>query len=255
MWDLYDSLIDAVPVGIRVTDCVCGLNWFAVRSPAGVGLAMNPGEGAAQLPQAGRYAGMALRDLAALVKSWNFYEAALGLAAINSAFNGPLTVERAHGRPIDAIPNANCFHYLRDEFRGQKVTVVGHFRDLEPLKEICTLNILERKPQAGDLPDPACEFVLKDQDILVITAVTLINKTLPRLLQLSTGAKIVLTGPSTPLTPLLYAHGVDMLAGLVVQNETRVLRTVQEGGQNQLFESGARMVMLSRLEHPARLAG
>lgn len=254
MWDLYEALIDAVPANVRVTDCVCGLNWTAVRSSAGVGLAMTPGEGVPQLSQAGRYGAMALRDLAALVKSWNFFEAALGLAAINSALNGPQTVEHAHGRLIDAIPGANCFHYLREEFRGRKVTVFGHFRDLEPLKEICTLNILERKPQAGDLPDPACEWVLKEQDIVVITAVTLINKTLPRLLQLSAGAKIVLTGPSTPLSPLLYAHGVDMLAGLVVQDEAQVLRTIQEGGQHQLFESGARMVTLSRLEHPARLA-
>jgi uncharacterized protein (DUF4213/DUF364 family) len=245
MWDLYDALIEAVPAKARASDCVCGLNWFAVRS-LGVGLSMAPGDGAPSLPQAGRYAGMALKDLAALSKSWNFHEAALGLAALNAAFNGPATVAAAFGQPLDRIESANCFHYLREDFRGKKVTVVGHFRDLEPLKEICDLTILERKPQQGDLPDTACEFVLPGQDIVVITAVTLINKTLPRLLQLAQGARIVLTGPTTPLTPILFDFGIEMLAGLVVENEAHVLRTVQEGGQHQLFDSGARMVTLQR---------
>jgi uncharacterized protein len=254
MWDIYDALIDAVPAGLRVQECVCGLNWFAVRSQ-GVGLAMTPGEGPVVLPQAGHYAGMKVRELAALVKSWNFCEAALGLAAINSALNGPEMVERAHKRRLADIPRANCFHFLREDFRGRKVTVVGHFRDLEPLKEICSLNILERRPQPGDLPDPACEWVLRDQDYVVITAVTLINKTLPRLLQLAAGARIVLTGPSTPLTPLLYGHGIDMLAGLVVHDEATVLRTIMEGGQQQLFDSGSQMVMLERHKTAVRLAG
>lgn len=245
MWDLYDALIEAVPVKVLATDCVCGLNWFAVRS-SGVGLSMAPGDGAPSLPLAGRYAGMALKDLAALSKSWNFHEAALGLAAINAAFNGPATVVATFGQPLDRMETANCFHYLREDFRGKKITVVGHFRDLEPLKEICELTILERKPQQGDLPDPACEYVLPDQDIVVITAVTLINKTLPRLLQLAHGARIVLTGPTTPLTPILFDFGIEMLAGLVVENDAQVLRTVQEGGQHQLFDSGARMVTLQR---------
>lgn len=255
-WDLYDALIEAVPTGLTLADCVCGLHWMGVGADGGgVGVAMTPGDGVPSFPSAGTYAGKPLRDVAAYIKSWNFYEAALGLAAINAALNNPKVVEAAHGIPVASLPSANCFHYLREDFRGKKVSVVGHFRDLEPLKDICSLTILERKPQQGDLPDPACEYVLADQDIVVITAVTLINKTLPRLLQLAKGAKVVLTGPSTPLTPLLYDHGIAMLAGLIVQDEAHVLRVLQEGGQHQLFESGARMVTLSPDLTPVRLAG
>ncbi|GAA0526735.1 hypothetical protein FHS83_002095 [Rhizomicrobium palustre] len=255
-WDIYDALIEALPGNAKATACVCGLHWMGVRSShGGVGVAMTPSDGPPLFAEAGSYTGRPLRDVAALIKSWNFYEAALGLAAINAALNNPEAVEATHGVPLGTLPRANCFHYLREEFRGKNVAVVGHFRDLEPLKEICSLTILERKPQAGDLPDPACEYVLPGQDIVVITAVTLINKTLPRLLQLSQGAKIVLTGPSTPLTPLLYEHGVSMLAGLVVQDEDAVLRTLQEGGQHQLFDFGARMVTLEAAPHLARRAG
>lgn len=243
MWDLYDALIEAVPASATAEHCICGINWFAVRS-LGVGISMSQGQGTPSMPRAGQYAGMALRDLAALSKSWNFHEASLGVAALNSALNGPATVAKAFARPIESMESNNCFHHLREDFRGKKVTVVGHFRDLDPLREICEMTILERNPQPGDTPDPACEYVLPGQDIVVITAVTLINKTLPRLLQLAKGARIVLTGPTTPLTPILFDFGIEMLAGLVVEDEPLVLRTVQEGGQHQLFAGGTRMVTL-----------
>jgi hypothetical protein len=64
MWEIYDTLIDAVPAESKVRDCLAGLHWFAVRSE-GMGLAMTPREGAASLPRAGEIAGMRTRDLAA----------------------------------------------------------------------------------------------------------------------------------------------------------------------------------------------
>ena len=53
------------------------------------------------LPHAGKLAGMKTRELAGWVKSWNPYEAALGLAAINSALNAPDVVERSCGPLLD----------------------------------------------------------------------------------------------------------------------------------------------------------
>ena len=83
--------------------------------------------------------------------------------------------------------------------RGKKVAVVCHVMGLERVAEICTLWILERKPQPRDLPDSACEYILAEQDIVVMTASTLINKTMPRLQALSGGAQIMVAGPTTSL--------------------------------------------------------
>jgi uncharacterized protein len=80
MWDLYDRLISAVPENLVVADCLAGLNWFLVRS-LGVGVSMRPLETAGALRNAGHLRGMNLRELATWVKSWNEYEAAMGLAA------------------------------------------------------------------------------------------------------------------------------------------------------------------------------
>jgi uncharacterized protein (DUF4213/DUF364 family) len=242
MWEIYDRLIEAVPPDSVVSRCVCGLHWFLVRSE-GLGAAMTPREGEASVAGSGTLAGMKTRDLAARVKSWNWHEAALGLAAINSALNAPAVLERI-GLQAEQQPDQDVFTYLMDEFRGKKVTVIGHFRNLEKVAAACDLTILERRPQNGDLPDPACEWILPQQDIVVMTATTLINKTLPRLLELSRGARVVLAGPSTPLTPLLFPFGIDVLGGLAISQEDRIWQAVQEGGQHEIFNHGSRMTRL-----------
>ncbi len=237
MWEIYDALIEAVPADSTVQASLAGLHWFAVRSD-GMGLAMTPREGDACLPRAGEVAGMRTRDLAGCVRSWSLHEAALGLAAINSALNAGVCPEKQ--------PDEDVFTCLLDELRGRKVAVVGHFRNLERVAAVCDLSILERRPQPGDFPDPACEWILPEQDFVFITATTLINKTLPRLLQLSRKARVVLCGPSTPLTPKLLEFGIEMLGGLVVEDEARVWNVIQEGGQHGIFSNGSRMVKLVR---------
>jgi uncharacterized protein (DUF4213/DUF364 family) len=95
------------------------------------------------------------------------------------------------------------------------------------------------------LPDPACEYVLPEQDFVFITATTLTNKTMPRLLQLSRKASVFLVGPSTPFAPLLFNHGIDTLAGTVVLNPESVWAAAQEGAARSVFNHGAQMVKVS----------
>jgi uncharacterized protein (DUF4213/DUF364 family) len=244
MWEIYDELIEAVPAHSRVRHAVAGLHWCAVQAES-LGLAMSPREGAAEIAGAGRIAGMATRDLARWVKSWNWYEAAIGLAAINAALNAPEGVE-ACGLALDGGSCDDVFTFLMEEMRGKRVAVVGHFRNLQRVADICDLAILERRPQDGDLPDPACEYILADRDIVIVTATTLINKTLPRLLQLCRKTRVVVAGPSTPLTPLLLDRGVEMLGGLVVHDAEKIRTLVAEGGHHDIFGPGAQMVKLAR---------
>ncbi|MDR3435849.1 DUF364 domain-containing protein [Telmatospirillum sp.] len=251
MWKIYDDLIAAVPEDSVVSECLMGLNWILVRSE-GVGVAMTPRETGAAAKAAGSISGMKTRDLAQWVKSWNFMEAAIGLAAINSAINAPATVESRCGFRLEDMPSEDVFHYLRDDFKGKKVAVIGHFHGLEDLVDICELTILERCPQDGDLPDPACEYILGEQDIIVMTATTLINKTMPRLLQLGRNSRVVVCGPSTPMTPMMFGHGVDLLGGLVVENPAVAWHVVQEGIERGLLQTGSRMVRLAAPEDRRR---
>ncbi|HXP96473.1 MAG TPA: DUF364 domain-containing protein, partial [Telmatospirillum sp.] len=238
--------IAAVPADSVVQDCLVGLNWILVRSDRGLGIAMQPH----RMPGSPRsyrpIAGMKTRDLAKWSKSWDFLDAAIGLAAINSVLNDRKPVEGWCGRALDTLPDINFFEDVPDDFKGRKVAVVGHFYGLESLAQSCTLSVLERLPRDGDLPDPACEYILPEQDIVIMTATTLINKTMPRLLQLSRNARVIVCGPTTPLTPLMFGHGVDMLAGFVVTDHKAAWLAVQEGAERELLAvAGSRMVQIT----------
>lgn len=210
-------------------------------------MAMAPSEGRAAPTGAGAIAGLPLAAVAARAKSWNFADAALGMAAINAHYNAPERIRALEEDPAFTVHSGcNTFEYMLPRVTGRRVTVVGHFRGLERLAEHCELTILERKPQAGDLPDPACEDVLPRSDFVFMTATTLINKTLPRLLALSRDAFVCIVGPTTPLTPRWFDLGVDLIGGLVVEDVPAVWPVLQEGGQHSFFDRGTRMVQLER---------
>ncbi len=244
MWQLYDDLIDLIPEDIKVEECLLGCHWILVRSEA-VGIAMTPFEGSRYIRGTGNLEGMSLRELAGYIKSWNFMEAALGSAALNSFINRPQSVKKLEGY-IQAEDNLNAFEYLKKQLTGKKVAVIGHFPGLEELEDICKLSILERRPSKGDFPDPACEYILPEQDYIFITGATLANKTLPRLLQLGSNSEIILVGPSTPLSPILFDYGVDMLAGTIVIDKELIRKTVQECGCREIFKCGGKMVKIHK---------
>lgn len=245
-WSLYNELLSAIPADATVEDIMVGVHWTIVRSNLGLGLAMSPpAYGAPHIGGLGAFLGGELRRLAALAKSWNPVEAALGVAAMNAYFNAPPTIRSVWKSAPGGQPNESVFVTMKNALAGKRVTVVGHFPDLDPIAEVCQLSILERNPQPGDFPDPACEYILHDQDYLFMTGVTLINKTLPRLLELGSQSQIVLVGPSVPLSPLWFGTGVSLLAGTVVLEPERLWKHVALGGDRSVFKHGAHTVKLT----------
>lgn len=245
MWKIFDELIEAIPPDLKIDRCLVGLHWVLVKS-AGIGMAVTPHEYETRTGLAGKITGMRVRELAAYIKSWHGIEAALGLAAINSVLNKPGKVENEFGIKIAEQKNISIFNSMKEEIRGKKVAFIGHFKGLEDIEGICDLVVLERRPLLGDYPDPACEYLLSDREYVFITGTTIINKTLPRLLELCRGSKIILTGPSTPLTPLLFRHGIDVLAGTIVTDEVMFWQLIKEGGFRKLFKNSVRLINVQK---------
>ncbi|MGK0550733.1 Rossmann-like domain-containing protein [Enterococcus faecalis] len=73
--------------------------------------------------------------------------------------------------------------------------------------------MFELTPKAGDHSASVSEFLLLEMELVYISGLTLINKTLPRLLELSQNAQTILVGTSCPLCSTLFHHGIDVLAG------------------------------------------
>ncbi|MGI5837296.1 MAG: Rossmann-like domain-containing protein, partial [Chloroflexota bacterium] len=186
----------------------------------------------------GKIASMPVRRVSEYIKSWNRFEAVIGLAAINSVVNSEDQLVRLGGKPAVEQPQVSIFDYCVDMARGKKVAVIGHFPGLEGLQSVSQLSILEMNPAPGEYPSPACEYILPQQDIVFITATALPNKTLPRLLELSRDAYVVLVGPSAPLSPVLFNHGVDMIASTVLTDHDKAWQAALEGGREAVKQMG-----------------
>jgi len=99
------------------------------------------------------------------------------------------------------------------------------------------MKVLERQPGMGDLPDPACEYLLPEAEWVFITS-SITNKTFPRLAALSRDAVSVLMGPTTPWLPELRHFGIDYLAGVEIGDPKALRQTVAEGGGVRIFDAG-----------------
>ncbi|KMW69842.1 Rossmann-like domain-containing protein [Limnoraphis robusta] len=64
------------------------------------------------------------------------------------------------------------------------------------------------------------------------------NKTFPRLAELSKDATLVLMGPTLPWLSELAEMGVNYLAGVRIINPQALRQTVAEGGGTRIFETG-----------------
>ena len=96
------------------------------------------------------------------------------------------------------------------------------------------------------MPSEAADQVIPRADIVALTGTTLINHTFEDLLALCRPEALVLVlGPSTPLSPILFNHGVHLLSGSVVENEEAVLRAVSQGANfRQVHRQGVRLVTM-----------
>lgn len=220
MWELYDRLIENIDPNARA-ERVCQGNWRAfVESDGNAGLAslLRGCPGSTPAAALSDYEGMSLREMAALCKSWDPLESALGIAAMNAWYNRREMLEAAGAEIFSAgMKQGDAFRTLLPRIKGKKVATIGHFRGVRELyQEHCELYIFEREPKEGDLPDAAEEYLLQEMDVVFTTGMTFTNKTLPRILQLAQNAYVVLTGPSVPMCPLLQNFGVDLLSGTVV---------------------------------------
>jgi uncharacterized protein (DUF4213/DUF364 family) len=176
-------------------------------------------------------------ELAEYSLSDNVLEASIGVAAINSL----LDVDDSQATEINAVD------VLAEHGRGKNVALIGHFPFIPKLKPMVgQLWVIEQRPSEGEYPAEAATELLPQADVVAITSTTLINHTLEGLLELcQSDAMVMMLGPSTPLTRILFDHGVSILSGSMVIDESAVLRTVGQGATFQQVE-GVRLLTLRR---------
>jgi uncharacterized protein (DUF4213/DUF364 family) len=227
---------------VPVRSVLVGAHWTAVCSRH-CGLASTlTGEkphGHERVREVGRLHLKTAYQLAELAHSENLLEASIGVAAINSL----VRAEDKH------FTESNARDILMERGRGRAVALVGHFPFIPELKALTKeLWVIEQRPIEDEHPAMAAADLIPRADVVAITGTALINHSLEGLLALCRPTSFVMVlGPSTPLSPVLFDHGVTMLSGALVLDEEAAMRTIGQGATFQQVE-GVRLVAMSREE-------
>jgi uncharacterized protein len=222
--NVIDDLLNTAHLASRdypVQDVLIGLHWTAVQSRF-LGLAATQADQsccfAEEIRGAGALHQKTAYELAEYLHSSRPLEASLGMAALNSLL------------PVDeqSAVALNARDLLIQKSQGRRTALVGHFQFTEDIRRLAAqLWVLELVPSPGDLPATDAPLYLPQADVIGITASTLLNGTFEDVARLfPTQALVVMLGPTTPLSPVLFDYGINVLAGARVSDPDHILRLI-----------------------------
>jgi uncharacterized protein (DUF4213/DUF364 family) len=175
-------------------------------------------------------------ELAEYAKSDSLLEASVGMATINSLID----IEESK------CVEKNAFELILEKGQGKNVAIVGHFPWIPKLKgKTKNLWVLEQRLKEGDLPAKEADRILPRCDVVGITGTSFINHTLEGLLSLCKEAYVLLIGPTSPLSPILFDYGIDAICGAKVIDEEKVIRSISEGATFKEV-TGVRLLTLTK---------
>jgi hypothetical protein len=175
-------------------------------------------------------------ELAEYAKSKSLLEASIGMATINSL------IDVDESKCVEK----NAFEMLLEKGKEENVAVIGHFPWIPKLREkVQNLWVLEERLREGDLPSKDADRILPQCDVVGITGTSFINHTLEGLLALCGKAFVVLIGPTSPLSPILFDYGIDAICGSKVVDGDKVIQSISQGATFKEV-MGVKLVTLTR---------
>jgi uncharacterized protein (DUF4213/DUF364 family) len=236
--NLLDDLVHQFHEEYTVRDVYTCVHWTAVVTKH-CGLAStfhseHPGHKAVR--GTGELRGKPALELVQYAKSDNLLEASIGMATINSLIDVDET----------RCTEANALDILISKGQGKNIAVVGHFPWIPKVEAVAKkFWVLEQRPIPGDLPAEMAETILPQADVVAITGTSLINHTIEHLLKLCQQSFIVMVGPTSPLTPILFDWGIDVISGTLVSEPEKVIHYISEGATFQQVK-GVKLLTMAK---------
>lgn len=241
---LYEGTLDRMN-GLTVRDVRIGLNYTAVENSAGgLGVAMvfrrELPEKCTNFSSAGTLVGQNLEDVARyyLSENGNILHSSVGLACINSV--------ASHGE--GDVLKGDILDALKIE-KGENVLMVGFFAPVaKRLNEMeCNLFVYDNNKKVPGEEMPPLEQVAGSCTVAIITATSLVNKTLHHIIEKTENARVrALLGPSTPLFPELFEDsGIHLLSGMKFRDNEKVKQIVSQAGGTMIFKDYADKINLT----------
>lgn len=243
---ILSRILESLPDGKLTRICI-GVHWTFVEAEVDgrlqIGLASTlegaHDHGSPTIPKAGSLLSYSALELASQILTAEGAMASAAMATINALLP----------RHPETWVDMNAEEVIAERGAGKTVAIVGHFPFIDRVRQrVGQLKVIERRPKEGEFPPEAAPQILPDAEVVAITSMTFTNGSLQGLLDLcQPGSLVMLLGPTTPLCPILFEHGVDILAGSIVEKPEPVFRTLQEGGNfRQLHRAGVRLVTIRK---------
>jgi uncharacterized protein (DUF4213/DUF364 family) len=241
--EIINALLDTLDYRANVKDIRMGVHWTAVVT-RNCGLAStphSPDHHHSGFPSPIKDAGSLLEKdvlgLARMSRSESVLEAAIGIATINSL------IDIEESRCIDL----NAADIIEERGRDKRVAIVGHFPFIKKLRQTTKeLWVIEKHPRESDLAESEAQNIIPKADVVAVTGSAFVNHSIEGLLKLcEPKAFVIVLGPSTPLSPILFDYGIDVISGTKVVDSETVLRHVCQGATFRQIK-GVRLLTMKR---------
>ena len=239
--EILQELLESLKIDVPVTAVVVGPHLMAVASQRlGLAAHLHSSEGAESVyseQEMTALVGRSTRDLARWLMEDKWQRAGIGMASLNSS----LEIDYARLHEI------NAKRIIAGRAADKNLMVVGHFPFVETMRpNVRNLWVMEKQPRAGDISEDEGYQLLSEADVVAITGSSLINHTFERIMfSCKTGSFKIMLGPSTPLSPILFDYGLDVIGGALVEDESTVLSMVKRGVPFRRIE-GIRTVVMAK---------
>ena len=227
-----------------VTGLARGEKWTAITSRGcGLGDSMksNTFTDDEKAAEQNRVISMSAVEAARFSLSGKISDASLGMAAINSL------IECDPGK----CSSMDGLQIVLGMAEDKNVSIIGRFPYPEELAEKAKrLRVMENPPMEGELPFESAKEFLPDSDIIIMSSTTLIDHNFQWMMDLCRkGSVKMFLGPGTPMTEVLYDHGLDILSGSIVTDAEVLMKAVSEGADfRQIRKTGCvQFVTMSRI--------
>jgi len=138
----------------------------------------------------------------------------------------------------------NARELLIERGKDKVVGIIGHFPFVDALRMTARkVLVFEKIPREGDLSESDIPSHLPEADVVGLTATSIINHSFEEVMRhIKPTAFVVMLGPSTPLSHVLFDFGIHALAGTLASDVEKLKREVKEAVPFKFLKSVRRVI-------------
>jgi uncharacterized protein (DUF4213/DUF364 family) len=238
----YETLIENIHPDLNVLNFFSGSTVSIVETEIGIGIS----ETVTDVLSPRMYEGatpIRLKTFAGMIRSRNYAEASLGLAAINAYYNNALPNEIASR--MKGARQADPLQDLKATLVNKRIATIGHNELIEPLlgDEKALIVFDDHTPLSGGLPLAAMAFLCPDYDVVIADGKSLIRKQLPRLIGCTN--HLVLAGIGIPAAAVSGANVIQSIVFYTVHDMNQTLHLISKGATVREIAESCRPCFIS----------